>query len=179
MLNPKPRVVREAREEKVVEPVVEATPVVEETPKVEEAEVFAEDKHWDRKNKKKGGVEEVVNKEDLLERPENAVSYSEYLVKLKEKNQALSSQVKPKVHAVDNSDLKTNVKQEVDILALKSDDKKQKSKPKPKEKKAEQFLEAAFTAEDESVRRFDGKERNGGKKKGAKFQFSQEEFPEL
>ena len=179
VLNAKPRVPRETKEAEP-EVVVEEKPV-EETKQVEEqAEVTEapaeETKDWDKRKKKKGPVEEV-NKAELLERPENALSYSEYLEQLKQKNQAIK-EAKPKVVAqVENSDLKPQVKNEDNLIGVSSVAAK-KDKTKPKQKKEETFLDAAFKLGDDE-KRFDNRDNRKQNKKGPKFQFNQEEFPEL
>lgn len=174
-MNAKPRVAKEAEPE----PVVEEKPVVEEAPKqeekAEETEVAAEESKGFDRRKKKGPVEEV-RKEDLLERPENALSYAEYLEQLKLKNQAIKD-AKPKVVAVENSDLKPQVKNEDNTIGLSSATSK-KEKVKPKQKKEEKFLDAAFKLGDDQERKYDNKDRKQNKK-GPKFHFNQEEFPEL
>jgi hypothetical protein len=179
-LNAKPRVPKETKEaepEVVAEekPVEEAPKKVEEQTEVTEAPV-EESKDWDKRKKKKGPVEEV-NKEDLLERPENALSYAEYLEQLKQKNQALKD-AKPKVVAqVENADLKPQVKNDDNTIGL-SNVAAKKDKTKPKQKKEEKFLDAAFKLGDDE-KRFDNRDNKKQNKKGPKFQFNQEEFPEL
>ena len=138
-------------------------------------ETPTEESKDDRRKKKKGPIEEV-RKEDLLERPENALSYSEYLEQLKQKNAAIK-QNKPKVVQVENNDLKPQVKAEDDSIGVNSQSNAKKEKTKPKQKKEETFLDAAFKLGDDAERKYDN--RNFGGKKQQKFKFNQEDFPEL
>jgi hypothetical protein len=178
-LNAKPREEREKKEEKT--PVQEETPAVE-APKEEEAtpevEVKAEETENFERRKKKKFEDAPVNKEDLLVRPENALNYAEYMQQLKEKNQNLKTAAK-KVAEVENSDLKPQVKDSDLTIGITTGAKKQQ-KVKPKDKKDES-LSVNFQTGDDYERSYDNRENKnfGGKKKGPKFNFKSEDFPEL
>ncbi len=174
-MNAKPKEVREKKEEA---PVQEDTPVVE-APKEEAPEVKAEetDNFGERRWKKKKIGETEEKKEDLLVRPENALNYAEYLQQLKEKNQNLQIAPKKTIEVV-NSDLKPQVKEGDLTIGIGSG--KRQQKPKPKDKKDE-TLDVVFQTGDDNERRYDNREntKNYGKKKGPKFQYKTEDFPEL
>jgi hypothetical protein len=102
---------------------------------------------------------------------------------LKVKNQGLSSSKPAKVvPQVDNSDLKLKTKDEDLTIGINSG-KKEATKTKPKEKKQPDNKEIAveFKHEDLSEGRFDNRDRRGygNKKNQGKFQFSNDDFPEL
>lgn len=170
-------------ETKPEEKAAEETTNQEETP----AEEKTEDKevNWERKKKGKKGEPTEEKKEDLLERPENALSLAEYREQLKLKNQAIQN--KPvKTIPVQNSDLKPQTKDEDLTIGINIGTNKKQNKPKPKEKKPDsKELNVEFKTEDTEERRYDNRDRNQGnygKKKfnqGPKFQFSKDDFPEL
>jgi hypothetical protein len=143
----------------------------------EEAPVKEENTdNFDRRKKKKG-QETEVKQEELFVRPENALNYTEYMQQLKEKNQVISSAPQRTVEV--NSDLKPQIKDTNLVIGVTEAAKKQQ-KTKPKEKKEDNILDVAFQTGDDYERRYDNREnRNYGKKKGPKFQFKNEDYPEL
>lgn len=180
-LNAKPKTQKEEKvEEEVVEEQAEKT---EETPKQEEqTEQPAEDNkevNFDKRKKKKGFVEE--EKKDILERPENPLSVNEYLQKLQEQKQNLSSSKPKTTPVVENSDLKPRTKDEDLTIGINAEIKKQ-SKTKPKEKKQEAKdlnIDFKFGDAPSQPKYEERQERSYGKKKGPKFQYKADEFPEL
>lgn len=111
-------------------------------------------------------------------RPENALNYAEYVQQLKEKNQNINSA--PKKVEVENSDLQPQVKDSNLVIGI-TDNSKKNAKAKTKQRKQEVTLEANFKTGDDYERRHDNREnnKNYGKKKGNKFQYNPEDFPEL
>lgn len=177
-LNPKKQKEEVAAEEKVsVEAKVEETAEV----KVEEtAEVAVEEsakvEEQAEGRRKKRGVEQntEVAKEDLVDRPENAISLNEYMAQLKVKNQAISS--KPSQAVKVENDLQARAKAEDTTIGIEGRMKKAKGK-KEKKQNTNVELNVEFRSDDAQYERQD---RNQNKKKNAnKFQFSKEEFPEL
>ena len=163
--------------EAVVEKVVEK---VEEKPAEEKPveETPAEGDFKNLRKKKKAGEE--VKQEELLERPENALSLTEYLEQLKLKNQAISQPKRAEVvahHA--NSDLQANASNDnADEIGIAAAAKKQR---KNKEKKTD-TKELNFVAQTEASTTEKKYEQKGNKKShgnGAKLHFNDEEFPEL
>lgn len=181
----KPRRQREERQEQVVVEKVEEVVVEKVEEKVEEKpaeekpveEVAAE---GDSKDKRKKKVGEEVNKEDLLERPENALSLTEYMEQLKIKNQALSQQKKTEVvaHHV-NSDLQVKEQNDAaDEIGIAAAAKKQR---KIKEKKTD-AKQLDFVGQADAVttdRKFEQKGNKRSHGNGAKLNINDEEFPEL
>jgi len=184
-LNPNARPRRNRREEKtetVAEEekpvVVEEKPVVAEEKPVEEkpaeekpAEEVAATETENKRRKKKGGEE--VKQEELLERPENALSYTEYLEQLKQKNAVLAQPKKTVAPANVNNDLQVKAQNEADFeIGLSNAAKKQrKNKEKKREEKGLDFVVQTETNVD---RKFEQKGKRNGK-----FNFNDEEFPEL
>ncbi len=157
--------VKEVAEEPVKEEKTEETPVEEEK---------TEDK-FDRK-KKKGGETAEVDKAELLERPENAVSVTEYMEQLKIKNQGLVNKPVKKMEVV-QADLQAMSKGETSTKVNKKE-----MKPKKEKKNNHQDINVDFKTEDAQGDRYERQERNYGKKKNnqsSKFQFSNDDFPEL
>lgn len=182
-LNPKPKKTVEEETPKEVEEIVKEEPQ-EQAPQVEVVEKTenAKEEGFDRRRKRKGFEEEEVKKEDLLERPENALSYAEYMQKLKEKNQSITETRTKTAPVVENSDLKAQTRTDEEFtIGLKDQNVNKKQKNKPKEKKTEEKPNVDFTfmTEEVSEKRFETREKTQGKKKGPKFQFVSEEFPEL
>jgi len=154
-LNPKPRRVKE---EVTETPVVEEVPVAQETPVAEETPAQTEDQQADRK--RKPVEEKPINPEDLLERPENALSLAEYREQLKEKNRKiLGSTGNAQLNVELPSDLK---KLEKESFGVKPTDKKAATKTTKKENTVQEIA-VTFKTEDSSYGRRD---RNDyGKKK--------------
>jgi hypothetical protein len=186
-LNPRPRRERTAVEEEqkeetpavVQEPVVEKAP--EEAPKQEETEEKVEENKEGtfEKRKKKGALVEE-KKEDLLERPENAISLAEYKEKLRVKNQAISNETK-NVTRAENSDLKPQTRNEDLSIGLTDSSIKTKNKPKDKKQDAAKELTVEFKTEEIGSDKYrDRNQRGQGKNKNqGKFQFSKDDFPEF
>lgn len=153
-MNPKPRKVRE---EVTETPVVEEVPVAQETPVAEETPAQTEEQA-DRK--RKPVEEKPINPEDLLERPDNALSLAEYREQLKEKNRKiLASAGNAQLNVQLPSDLK---KLEKESFGVKPAEKKAAAKPVKKENNVQEIA-VAFKTEDSSYGRRD---RNDyGKKK--------------
>jgi len=144
---------------------------------------------WERK-KKKGAVEE--KKEEILERPVDALSYKEYQELLKQKNQKL--QQPTQTRKVEDSTLQTAVKVEKEIslaISTADTDKKHKAKKEKKVNTKENELNALVansqhTGEEER-KDYGGKEyqkrdyrgKQNKKEGGAKFNYNPDEFPEL
>ena len=143
----------------------------EETPAKEE-----QTDNFERRKKKKG--QEAEDKpEELFVRPDNALNYTEYMQQLKEKNQALSTAPQRKVEV--SSDLKPQLKDTNLAIGITTEVSKKQQKTKAV-KKEENVLDVAFQTGDDYERRNDNREnRNYGKKKGPKFQFKNEDYPEL
>jgi len=170
----------EKTEEAPVEKEVVEKPEQTEEPVEKQEE---EPKEW-RKKKKGGAVEE--KKEDLLERPENALSYSEYLDQLKQKNQGIKTTHVEVKRPDEGIELKPHLKNVgEDELGIESTQKKGKINPK-KAKKPDQKevainqLVAVKTEDETEQRRGYNNEKGYGKKKGGNnFKYNPEEFPEL
>jgi hypothetical protein len=186
-LNPNARPRRNRREEKTESVPQEEKPVVaEEKPVVaEEKPVVAEEKpaeekpaeevpatETDNKRRKKKGGEEV-KQEELLQRPENALSYTEYLEQLKQKNATLAQPKKTVAPTNVNNDLQVKAQNEADFeIGLSNAAKKQR---KNKEKKREEKgLDYIVQTETNVERKYEPKGKRNGK-----FNFNDEEFPEL
>jgi len=156
-------------------------------PKVEGEAVPEENPEWAEKRKKKklGVVEE--NKEDLLERPKDAVTLSEYKEQLKIKNQGIATTAKTVEKPKDVNDLKEQTK-DFNQYEISAGSAKSKAKPKPKEKKVDakeqelnSLIGSAQPVEEErwDNRPYDNTKGYGNRKKEAKFKFSANDFPEL
>lgn len=181
VLNAKPKPVRQEQEEAETKEIEEVKPVEateeekkEETPAEGEKEV-----NFDKRKKK--GIVTEEKKEDLLERPENPLSVAEYLEKLKEKNSAIPKGKAKAAVAAENSDLKPKTKDEDLSIGIAVEGGQKTGKVKPKEKKQEaKDLNIGFKFGDEPTKSYDNyRENNYGKKKGPKFQFKADDFPEL
>jgi hypothetical protein len=173
---------RNALSEKKPEEVQEVKVVIEEEPQKEEVkqEEVAPQEYRERR-KKKGEEEEEENKEEDLERPENALSLTEYKELLKQKNQGLNSQPKNVVKANEtDAQIKTREENQF-VFGLTTEDKKKDKKIK--EKKVDSREKDITASVVVNLKTDDGnsKERNYGKqgKKGGKFHFDANEFPEL
>ncbi len=186
-LNPEARQRRRQQEEVVVEKVeekvehkpVEEKPVVEEKPAEEKpAEEAAQFDARDKKKKKKGTEE--VTKEDLLERPENALSLNEYLEQLKQKNQNISQTKKSEAVPAVNNDLQVKAQNDAEFeIGLSNAAKKNKKTKDKKPETKEKTLDFSVRTEAPTEKKFEnrGNKRNQGN--GTKFNFNDEEFPQL
>jgi hypothetical protein len=182
VLNPKPKPVKEEAPE-----VKEPEKKVEEEKHEEAKEEPQGDDHQWRRKKKGGEEEEEIKKEDLLIRPENALSYAEYQAQLKEKNQALNANKKAPAKTQE-SDLQLKEKKE-DLtiganLGTSTTQKKQKVKERKVDKKEEEMNQnlALKTDDGYQPRKYDKENKTQyGKKSqaGPKFAFKKEDFPEL
>lgn len=186
--NPDARPRRNQREERqeVVEKVqekVEEKPVVaEEKPVVEEktteekpAEEVATSEADNKRRKKKGGEE--VKAEELLERPENALSYTEYLEQLKQKNATLVQPKKTVAPAVVNNELQVKQQNEAEFeIGLSNAAKKQRKNKDKKNETKDKELNFVVQTDAAFEKKFDNK---GNKRNHGKFNFNDEEFPEL
>jgi len=177
-------------EEKLPEKEKEVVVEKVEEPVADPVEVFEENKDWnDKRKKKKGAVEE--EKVEMLVRPENALSLSEYKDQLKLKNQNI---VKTNVEVKrpdEGIELKPETKNENEFQLGLTDEKK-KTAPKQKAKNvtvdpSEKHLSQAiaFKTEEEGYVRRDnknydqGKGYQGKKKGGNNFKYNPDDFPEL
>lgn len=166
----------------------------ESAPKEIENPVEVTEGKYEEKRRAKKGQPIEVKKEELLERPENALTYEEYLAQLGQKNQALNA----------NNQKTTSVERPPETLALNpqqrneeslaigvssAGQKKHPNKNKIKEHKVDQtenelnkvFADALTLTNDEPQKR-DYESRGPRVKKeetGPKFHFNAEEFPEL
>ncbi len=167
------------------ENVTEATKPVEEV-KVEEpkvAEPVAEEAQTEERTRKpKKGAEAEVNKEDLLERPENALTLEEYMA---QKSQTLKQEVKTVERPAGSLALNPKTKNEnEDVIGVSSQAKKQKTKTKetkvnPNESELNKVFASNLKLEDNTVKRdFRGPQQKS-KNTGDKFRFAAEEFPSL
>jgi hypothetical protein len=179
---------KKIREEKQEEQVV----VEEEKPKEQQPEVQQEAENTENKEgqqedgwrRKKGKfAPEEEKKEDLLERPENALSVHEYRELLKQKNQALGTKTVNVVKA-NETEAQPRVRDDSEFILGSGEQKKAKT-AKPKEKKTDaKELVVEIKTEDVGARRFDNRDNRGpyqgGRgKKEEKFYYNPEEFPEL
>lgn len=156
-MNPRPKKVRE--EVPVTEtPVVEEVPVAQETPVAEETPAQTEEQ---TERRRKPAVEEKpISPEELLERPDNALSLAEYREQLKEKNRKiLASTGNAQLNVQLPSDLK---KIEKESFGVKPAEKKAAAKPTKKENNVQEIA-VAFKTEDSSYGR--GDRNDYGKKK--------------
>lgn len=198
-MNPKTRPTRrehESTETPVVETPASDQKVVEATDETQGQEgVEVTDDQGDRR-KRKGKVDtEEVKKEDLLERPENALSYAEYKEQLKQKNQGISSNTnkQQQVNRTVESDLTPQDKKEDLTLGI-TDTKKTAQKPKIKERKVDSKEVELNQVFSNNLKLDDGRDnnynnnnnRNTGAKKNwnnnnsnNKFKFNANDFPEL
>jgi len=158
---------QEAKQEEKTEVVVEETKAEEET-KVEEV----------KEKKEKKGNQPEVDPKDLLERPENAMTLAEYQEAQKEKNAKLNANVREVTKPEGTDSLKEQSKTE-DLFRFGVDNTKKAKKHGAKEKK--QDKEILFTAnfEDNQFNNRGGNRKYNDKKKQQKFNFKDEEFPEL
>lgn len=145
-MNPKPRKVKEEVPEAPKEEVKEATPQ-EEIPVVEEKTEQPEETF---ERKRKEIPEEPIKPEELLERPEGALSLAEYKEQLKEKNKKLQSTNAKSVKIDLPSDLKVLEK---DNFGVKVVEKKQPEKKSKKADNAVQQLVVQFKTEDSSFKK--------------------------
>jgi hypothetical protein len=171
---------RSALSEKKPEDVKE---IIEEEPQKEVEEVRQEEvaapQEIKERRKRKG--EEEEKKEDDLERPENALSLAEYKELLRQKNQGLDNKPKTVVKA-NETDAQFKTKEEGQfVLGLTTEDKKKDKKIKDKKVDSrEKDITASVVS---NLKTDDGtsRDKHYGKqeKKGGKFRFNANEFPEL
>jgi hypothetical protein len=118
---------------------------------------------------------EEVKKEDLLERPENALSYNEYKELQKQKNKAVDSKPKNVVKA-NETDAQPQARDESQFI-LGAGAEGKKAKAKPKEKKNNDVKELVV-----DIKTDDGLRDNrqyGKQKKDGKYSYKADDFPEL
>jgi len=167
----------EKQEEKEV--VQEPQPVEERT---EEQQPEAENRESDWRKKRRGGpAEEEIKKEDLLERPENALSVTEYRELLKQKNQGLESKPKNVVKA-NETDAQPQKRDESQFeLGLGEGQKKAKTAKKDTKAKKPDTKEIVVDLKtDDGMRRFENTKQQGyGKGKKDKYYYTPDDFPEL
>jgi len=142
-LNPRPKKVKEEISETQVK---EETPVAQEIPAVSE-ETHAQPEEYERKRKP---VEETpIAPEDLLERPDNALSLAEYREQLKEKNRKiLASAGNTQLNFQLPSEFK---KLEKESFGVKAAEKKNVAKPTKKDNFQE--IAVTFKTEESSFQR--------------------------
>lgn len=151
-----------------------------------------QDDQGDRR-KRKGREEEPVKEEDLLKRPENALSLAEYKAQLKANNQVLTSQPK-QVTRNDDPNLVLKEKKDEEGLGIGGGVKKTQKKIKErkvdqKEVELNQIVGNSLKTDDGYERRdyndksnkgYQGNSYNSKKNYGGnRFQFKEEDFPEL
>jgi hypothetical protein len=149
--------------------------------------VTGEEQFNDKRKKKKKGDQVDDDKKDLLERPENAISLTEWREQQK-KNQNTTQKQVVRTH---DTDLVESKKKDDEFLGIQSEQKKNKNKPK-KEKKVDSkeaelnvVIGQSIKTDDGSDRRDDRRDNRGGRgknwdnKNDKKFQFKAEDFPEL
>jgi hypothetical protein len=175
-LNPPKKIVVEEKQ-----PETEAEPTAE--PAVEQTTEQPEEVKEERRRPVK--PTEEVKKEDLLERPENALTLEEYLAQHKQKNQGLRAEVKTVERPAESLALNPQTRNESEqVIGITSGQvKKQKVKVKDtKVNKGESELNQVFAnnlkLEDNSQRR-DYKGNQTQKPKKDNFKFNANEFPEL
>lgn len=168
-MNPRPKKVKEEITET---PVVEEVPVAQETPVAEETPAQPEEQA-DRK--RKPVEEKPIAPEELLERPDNALSLAEYREQLKEKNRKiLASAGNAQLNVELPSDLK---KIEKETFGVKTVEKKAAAKPAKKDNTVQEIA-VTFKTEDSSYGRRDRDDYGKKKSKPApKIRF--EDLPSL
>lgn len=172
-MNPKPKKVREEITET---PVVEEVPVAQETPVVAEETTVQAEEHTFERRRKPVEEEKPINPEDLLERPDNALSLAEYREQLKEKNRKiLASAGNAQLNVQLPSDLK---KIEKDTFGVKAAEKKPAAKAAKKETNVQEIA-VTFKTEDSSFQRRDKTEYVNKKNKTTAPKIRFEDLPSL
>jgi len=147
-LNPKPRKAKEEVTETTE--VKETTPVVEETqPAAEEVTPVAEET---QKREKKVVEEKPIPPEELLERPDNALSLAEYREQLKEKNRKIQGEA---TQATLKVELPAEFKKlEKESFGVKPAEKKAAAKPAKKENLVQEVV-VNFKTQDSTYQKRD------------------------
>jgi hypothetical protein len=100
--------------------------------------------------KKRGSIQEE-KKEDLLDRPDDALTYHEYKTMLKEKNHSLENKQNTNVIKANETDAEPQVRNEEEfILGTEEGFRKHKNKPKQKKSDAKE-LDVDFRYDDGST----------------------------
>jgi len=147
-LNPRPRRTREREEVAETPAAVQEVAAVEETTAVAEEQPAAqsEENTYQGERKRKQPVEEEkpIAPEDLLERPDNALSLAEYREQLKEKNRKIQG-------STGSTQLNVQLPSEFKILEKETFAVKAKPSVKPAQKKENvQEIAVVFKTEDGS-----------------------------
>jgi hypothetical protein len=175
-LNRDERKHKENQEEQKVEEVEakEEQPVEE-----KKEETGATEEQGDYRRKKKFPVTEEVKKEDLLERPENALSVGEYKQLLKQKNQGLTAKQANVVRA-NETEAQPKTRDESEFIMGAGEIKKKNLKQKEKKANTDVKELVVDIKTEDGERRYHDKENRGDNRKGkGKYHYKDEDFPEL